>query len=115
MQPKPMQPQELTKSTSSPLLYSSASTSSSGNNRAYRSNSVAARQKNSNGPDIEIQSQMLGSSSEVSKEIVELTQALMYDGFENDRVQNACMNSTFHNRQDVPKNNMVLVSGKYIF
>jgi hypothetical protein len=56
-----------------------------------------------------MQSQLLGSS-DVSKEIIESTQAIMFDDFESN-LRCGSHNSTFMKRQDAQKKNIVLVSG----
>ena len=55
------------------------------------------------------QSQMI-ASSDLKKEIMESTQAIMFDDFESE-IKNNSVNSTFRNRQDISSNNIVFISG----
>lgn len=55
------------------------------------------------------QSQTL-ASSDIDREIIESTQAIMFDDFENDMKGNS-HNSTFRSRQEASQNSVVLVTG----
>ncbi|XP_016836577.1 uncharacterized protein LOC100679381 isoform X2 [Nasonia vitripennis] len=54
------------------------------------------------------QSQML-ASSDIDREIIESTQAIMFDDFEND-IKGNSHNSTFRSRQETSQNSVVLVT-----
>lgn len=60
------------------------------------------------------QSQVMGSS-ELQKEIMESTQAIMFDDFEDKIKSNDMHNSTFRPRPDDTSKNVVLVAGMSIF
>lgn len=100
----PMARSDSSKSTASTSSDPKPSTSS-----GLRGGFVITTSQRQGRSDCVSQSQML-ASSEIDREIIESTQAIMFDDFEND-IKGNSHNSTFRSRQEATQNNVVLVTG----